>query len=447
MPGLKSIVKSKYLQSISIRATGAVFSFIASVLLARLLGPEEYGKYGILLSVATVLAIPFSTGLSRAITRETAEARVTGDSGRIPDILKKGTQLFFVLLAPLAILAAILFTLDVSVAGNTTGIIIAAVLAPLLAADSNRIGAMQGLGSAIGSQIPDQVVRPIAIIVIVLVILDVSGSADAVTGATAYSAAALFSLLLGGVLLRMLLHVNLTGEPAKATVSWSHFVPLVATMSVLGGSKVLTSSIDMLILNWLGDLSGAGHYKVALAGLAVASMGMTAIRTVLYTRIAASIPAGETAQTLKTIDGAIGWQLLITGSVVVLIAVIGRPVISLLYGSEYLEAWPILLVLSVGFFIASVFGPSEEILMLKGRQLMAATVILLAVVFVIIIAAVLGPALGAIGVAVAATVGTLFRAIILMFLAQSAIGANPSVFGSIGRRWASRSSNETNQPF
>lgn len=438
MSKIGSIARSKYIQSISIRVVGGAFSFLASVFLARLLGPEEYGKYGILLAMATVLAIPFSTGLSRAITKETAEARVTGDPGRIPQILKKGTQLFLAMLIPLAALAAILFYLDVTVAGTASGIIIAAILAPLFAADANRVGAMQGLGSAIGSQIPDQIIRPIAIVGLVLLILGISGSADAAVGAFAYSAASLFALALGGIMLRRLLSVHLDGSEATTSMKWSHFAPLVATMSILGGSKVLTASIDMLVLNWLGDLSGAGHYKVALAGLAVASMGMTAIQAVLYTRIAGSIPAGDTARTLRTIDGAIGWQVLITAIMVVLIVTIGRPVITLLYGADYLDAWPILLILSCGYLVASIFGPSEEILMLRGRQLLAASVILVAVVLVVGIAAVLGPDLGAVGVAIAATVGTVFRAIVLMFLAHSAIGANPSAFGAITRRLSSR---------
>lgn len=435
---IKRAIQSSYVRSITVRITGAALAFLASIILARLLGPEQYGKYGILLATATVLAIPFSTGLSRAITKEIAEAKTSGDMGRISQIITLGTKTFLALLLPLIAVSSALYFFGVTVAGTSLGVVIAAVLAPLFAADANRQGAMQGLGSAIRSQIPNQVVRPLALIGIVTVMLLVSGNADAVSGATAYSAAALFSLMLGGIMLRQLLNRTITGEPARTTVRWSHFIPLVATMSLLGGSKVLSSSIDLIILNALGDLTGAGHYKVALAGIAVAAMGMTAIQTVLYTRIAATIPSGNVSRTVAQIDSAVGWQAASTLLTTLLIYFAGRPVITLLYGADYLESWTIVLVLCIGYVVSSLLGPSEEILMLTGKQLVAAFVVLGGIAIVVFLASVLGPIYGALGVAIASTTGMALRSLTLMVLAHHSLGANPSIFGAMARMYQKR---------
>ena len=56
-----------------------VASFAVGVQLARLLGVEGYGYYGIALSVVTIAGIPGEMGLSRLVTREVASASAKGD--------------------------------------------------------------------------------------------------------------------------------------------------------------------------------------------------------------------------------------------------------------------------------------------------------------------------------------------------------------------------------
>ena len=331
---------------------------------------------------------------------------------------------------------------DINVAGMATGVILSACIAPMMAADRNRIGAMQGLGSAVKSQVPDLLVRPVATAVIVSAILVIAGGVSATSGAIAYSAATLFGLLVGTFMLRSSLKVALTGEPANETVSWREFIPLVATMSVLGGSKVLTGNVDLILFNVFGDLEGAGHYKVALAGLAVVAMGLTSIQTVVYTRLAESVSAQDHKATMGHIDKTVGWQVFLTSAVLTAVLTVGRPVIELLYGKDYVDAWPTLVILSLGFLVASACGPAEEILMLSGRQLLAATIILASVAVSIVLAIIIYPTLGANGIAIASATANALRSIALMLITFQTIGANTSIVGTVRRR-ATRRRNST----
>lgn len=64
------------LASIAIKVFGLGFSLLTAVVLARVLGPEQYGIYSYVLAIVSILAIPAMFGLPSLIVRETAKAEV-----------------------------------------------------------------------------------------------------------------------------------------------------------------------------------------------------------------------------------------------------------------------------------------------------------------------------------------------------------------------------------
>lgn len=433
----KSAIRSAYVRSLGMRAANGLLLFAISVLLARLLGPTEFGRYGILLSTAVILAIPFKAGLPRALTREIAAARVDEDNGRIYGTIRMGTVTFLAILPLLMLVTLALWAAGLEVAGMTKGIFVAALLAPLLAADANRMAAMQGLGSAVRSQVPDLLIRPIGTAAIVVGLLLTLGHATAITGAFAYSASTLLGFVVGALMLRRSLS-RYTRTTPKRHVGAGTFLAAVGTLSILGGAKTVTGNIDLILTGQLVDLPSAGQYKVALSGLAVVIMGLTAIQMVVYTRLAEAVPANDKLSIVKHVDKAISWQVLLTAGVLGMVLLVGKPMIRIIYGQDYVEAWPILTILSVGFLIVAACGPAEEILMLGGKQLLAASIIIAGIILTVLLAILLIPSFGTTGIAIASAAGTAFRSIILTLMAQREIGVSTNIFGTLSRRLRGR---------
>lgn len=73
---LKSNLMRGGLASIAIKVFGLGFSLLTAVVLARVLGPEQYGIYSYVLAIVSILAIPAMFGLPSLIVRETAKAEV-----------------------------------------------------------------------------------------------------------------------------------------------------------------------------------------------------------------------------------------------------------------------------------------------------------------------------------------------------------------------------------
>lgn len=429
---LISFGKSQYLHSLLIRVTNAALLLGVSVLLARLMGPEEYGKYGILLSFATILAIPFTAGLPRTMTRDIAAARVTGDFGKIRNLIRLGSRTFLALVPIVVVFAVSLWLAGYEVAGLSFGVLVAVALAPILSADENRMAIMRGLGSAIKSQVPDMLIQPLGTTVIVVTLLITIGQADAATGMAAYSCATLFGFVVGAVMVRNEMK-RVPDVAAAGKVDRKYFFGSVATMSLLGSAGSLTGNIDMILLNHFAPYEAAGLYKVALAGLAVVVLGANAVSAVAFTRLAEVIPNRDVDQIAAYSDQALKWSILFTGGVTAVVFVIGRPMIELLYGSDYSGVWAILLILAVGFTVAMCFGQSPDIASLSGAQVPAAFCILLSVGLTATVTYFTYDALGPLGIAVGSMVGTISRYFLTSVIVRVRLGVDVTVFGLIAR--------------
>src|SRR5690606_16348901 len=62
--------------SIAVKIASTGLNLILAVVLARLLGVEEFGVYSFIFPLVTILAIPAQMGLPNLVVRETAKAQV-----------------------------------------------------------------------------------------------------------------------------------------------------------------------------------------------------------------------------------------------------------------------------------------------------------------------------------------------------------------------------------
>lgn len=435
---LLKLARSTYVRSVLIRLLNASLILGVSILLARLLGPEEYGRYGILLSFATILAIPFTSGLPRTMTRDIAIARINEDRSTIRHIIKLGTLTFLGLIPLIFLVALGVYLIGFEVAGFGFGIFVSALLAPIISADSNRLAIMRGLGSAIRSQVPDMLIRPVGTMIIIVVLLVTVGHANAITGVIAYSIATLLGFMVGAKMVRrdltLLQKQPMNTRSAQSNINKKNFYISIFTMSLLGSAGTLTGNLDMLLLNQFATYESAGQYKVALTGLALVVLGGNAVSAVSFTRLAEAIPQKDKAKIVAHSDQALKWSVLLTFALSFCVLILGKPIINMLYGDNYSDVWPILMILSVGFCIAFCFGQGPEIASLSGAQVPAALLMILSIIITYIIASTTFDSYGTVGIAFASMVGTIMRYFLISLIVYYRLGVNITVFGTIKRK-------------
>jgi len=428
-----ALLRSSYAQSMVIRIANALLSLGVSILMARLLGPDEYGKYAILLSLATILGIPFKAGLPKTMTRDIAIARTQDDPGRIRAIIRFGSLVFIVLIPVVLLVSAGVWFIGYEVAGIALGVIFAGVLAPLFSVNSNRMAVMRGLGSAIRSQIPDMLIQPLGTVTFVVALILAVGTASAEIGLIAYAASTFVGLLVGLLMVRGDIQ-KIPKEPPKNEFRKTTFLGSVATMSLLGASTSITGNIDMLLLNHFSAFADAGYYKVAMAGLAVVVLGSNAVSAVAFTRLAESVPTGNFKKIAAQSDQALVWSTVFTAGATLLILVLGRPAIDLLFGETYSEAWTILLILAVGFTIAFMFGQGPDLASLSGAQVPAALCILVGIAVTVIVTFFTVDSLGVVAIALGSMLGTITRYLLIAIVIRIVMRLDITIFGLISRK-------------
>jgi len=109
---LKSSLMRGSMVNIAIKVFGLGFSLLTAVVLARVLGPEQYGIYSYVLAIVSILAIPAMFGLPSLIVRETTKAEVKQEWGKMRDLWFWANSLTASLSIIIALITAVVLCLN-----------------------------------------------------------------------------------------------------------------------------------------------------------------------------------------------------------------------------------------------------------------------------------------------------------------------------------------------
>jgi O-antigen/teichoic acid export membrane protein len=93
-----------------------------------------------------------------------------------------------------------------------------------------------------------------------------------------------------------------------------------------------------------------------------------------------------------------------------------------LFGEAFVEGYPAMMIVALGLLARAAAGPSQNLLMIAGRQNQAALVMASAVLINLALCGLLIPAMGVVGAAIAAAAGFSFEASASVILARRFLG-------------------------
>ena len=101
------------------------------------------------------------------------------------------------------------------------------------------------------------------------------------------------------------------------------------------------------------------------------------------------------------------------------------------------------MVLAGGFALTQLLGPSENIAMLSGKQLLAAGATIIGVLCTIASAIFLAPAWGSLGIAAASALGTFIRQLLIAGIVYRQFGIDITLIGYVRRKLSPNTANAT----
>jgi O-antigen/teichoic acid export membrane protein len=196
-----------------------------------------------------------------------------------------------------------------------------------------------------------------------------------------------------------------------ATRTWLHTGSELLLIAF--AQLVLGTQADVLIVGTLLGTTDAGLYSVASQLAALISFGVTAIVFVAVPMISDFHATGRRADLQHLVTLVQRASVIVSLPVVALLVVEGRAVLGW-FGASFVAAYPVLVVLCIANFIASLVGIlAGFMLTLTGHQRQAAVVIVGSAVVNLALSLILTRAFGSIGTATATAMTTLLRSGVL----------------------------------
>lgn len=373
--------------SLFLAVGGTGLGFVTNLILARLLGPADYGDYAVAISWAMLFGIPATFGMDfvmlRFVPAYVAEGRLS-----VIGRLLSFSALTIVSLS--ALIALIFFIIDKLHPGalGPVGPLAVALVVLLMASQAGLTvysAFFRAIRSIFFSQFYLQIVRTF-LLLCTIALLAAIGTITPLSGLAATSATVLLTLLLLGVHLRILMqsltNTSTAGLPAGEHRRWLE----MAWPSLLSASiqQVLMQS-GIIALGLFGTPEDAGYYAVASRLAVLITFPLSALSSITAPMIVEAWTNGEKVrlQSIATLNARLSFAA--AGSMLLVFVLFG-PAILGLFGEGFSASLLPLLILSGGSLVVAFTGACANLLLMTGHQrAVAGTMIVGACVLIVIL--------------------------------------------------------------
>lgn len=403
----------------------AGLGFLNALLLARLLGPSQFGIYSISLAAVNFAATLAALGLPMLATREAAASAERREWNKLKGLLRFAHQSIF--LASLVILggsAALLlggfFSLNVPYELT----VVAMVLVPMGAFNQLRAGMLRGLHLVILADTPDLLVRPLVMLVLIGGAYLALTHAPAVYAMSMQLGATSLALIVGSwwLLIRQPVPFKIAAPERPQRTLLFEAGPFLG-IAIIGA---LEGQISLYLLGYLGGAAQAGLFQAANQLVTLIALGLVAVNVPLQPRLAAAWASGDKTQVQRLVTYAARVGTAIAVPSALLLFALSKSMLGL-YGPDYVHAGPALQVLAVGQIVNALAGSCGILLMMTGHQRTVSQGTALALVLNVIVAYFAVPKLGVLGAALASALGLCIWNAYLATYARIKLGINTTV--------------------
>jgi O-antigen/teichoic acid export membrane protein len=391
------------LWSLVLRIVGLGSSFLLGVVLARVLGPAEFGTYGLVISVAMLIMNVVLVGTPQLAVREFAVRSERNDWTGVLTLARAFTRATFAMsIAVLVIAAGAELILR---PGDSTGLVITilgALLTSAMSFTALAAAELRGLGRMVQGQFMDIVGRPLAAFVLIGAALLVGMRLNATLAIAVQLGVAVAAALISFRWLHSAMAATAL-DSASRPLKWLH---LALPLGIVDIVRQLDGTYGVILMGWLASAVDLGIYRVAVGAAVLPAMPLTIIHVVLAPTVSRLYQSGRTEELERLLHraSALGTALLLP--MLIGLVLFGRPVVSFVFGPAYEAAALPLILLCAAQLVSGIFGMGPILLAMCDSERHLTLIYLLSVGAGILAAGPLIHSFGAAGAAGAQIVST-----------------------------------------
>lgn len=410
-----------------LKGLGLIGFLVMNAVLARGLGVEAFGHYAFVLSVVLLLSMAARQGMDSGILRFVSVYSAQQKWGFLKGVLVWMTIRVGVVALVVSFIgfAVLLVAGSLAAPGLRETGFWGLIFLPLVTLSQINQYALRGRLWIVRAQIPDLVIRPYGVTLVVSLLLWTGVSVDGGDAMAITAISAAVGLVLGWVWLRN----SLPGEVFSVAAehepkAWRQ----VSTQLLLvSGAGFVLTQMDIVMLGLLATTDQSGLYSIASRLSAISIFAIIALGSIGAPMIA-SLYAREDTEALSRLVKLMARISLATLVPMGLLFAVFGPVILSFFGDQFVVVYIPLLVLVGGQTLAACFGPAAMLLTMTSAEDTAARVLLFSVVANLMLNGLLIPPFGMLGASIATALTTAIPAGVMFFAVRQRLGISSTAF-------------------
>ncbi len=400
---------------------------ILSIVLARTLGPSEYGIYTFAITVTLILSIVSLLGTEYLAIREVAHYVAKKKWATLNGLIKFCRQYVITASLIVSILSGIiawLFALNT----QKYAIIIACSLLPFVCFIRLHECLLRGLQHVVIALITNRILRPLLFIVF-LVSFYLLGYRP--ISASSAMIAQLFVCIIVMMIAFLLFRNRVPTETLNSVYEYerNRWINSMKSFFFIGILWTVTNNVNVIMLNLLASPTDIGLYNVSKRGSELVCLGLLA-SNVAFGPMVSYLYAENNMKKLQKLLQLSATLTLVFGVIVALVLIIyNEEFLSWIFGIQFVPAAQALTILSFGQLLSIATGPVENVLNMTGFEKDTLHIAIAALCLNIILDLFLIPRWGLNGVAVATAITLVLWNSTMMYFVYRRTGLGTTIFG------------------
>jgi O-antigen/teichoic acid export membrane protein len=405
----------------AVRTGGVLLSYIANVVLSRLLGVDAFGEYVIALSWALVLTLAAKAGFDNSALRYSTVYFEKGDYAQWRGFVRFAGATVAACSIAIGVLFVVAGSSLVAIGAGTrlwAGLLILPLA--LLTVLSVVLRTTRRIAAA---QFYDQMLRPAVIIA--------GGAFVALVGIHFSAAKAMWLTAFGAFVAVVALLAQLQGimhpaRPCRPRYSeWRQWAALSVPMLLLGVVQELMNQIDIILLGQVGNARQAALFAASWRLASLVPFALVAFSIIGGPLIVTAHDRGATDELhrISRVAARAGFAFALVSALALL--AFGKLLLGI-FGPGFVAAYPALVVLLLGGIVNAFTGVVVYFATLTGRERQALAIFAGALVLSVVLNLLLIPRFGALGAAIASASALSSWNIAMLIYVRRTIGIDAS---------------------
>jgi O-antigen/teichoic acid export membrane protein len=418
-------IAKKAIGSFGIKIFSLAIAFFTNVVLARLLGAQGFGEYIYAITWVGFLGIPACLGLTEYLVREVAIYHSQKEWALLRGLLRWSNQLVLSLAIVVAFGAAIVVQGMVPFHQSQMMFWLALMTLPLSALTGLRQGAMRGLNQVVQSDFPELLIKPVLFVGLIGIVYFLPLQWQAIGAMAAFGVSVAIAFRVGSQQLgeALPLPVHITPPRYQPRLWLRGTLPFLWIVAMF----VINQQTDILMLGAFSGQKEAGIYNIVVRITQIVQFIVAAVSSATGPTLANLFAQGDRAEIRRVIHHSTRIAFFASLSVAAIIIPLSYWLL-LIFGAEFTQGQGALVVLCMGYLLASFLELAGLLLLMSGHEKDTAFATGATAGLNVVLNAFLIPTHGLIGAAIATATSTVMRGLYFNYCTWKKLGIMPNPF-------------------